>query len=121
EKDLSGQYAMQALMQGMPAQPEPSDEEIKDAVWIVVATPSQQRGPMGGGGDAPISPKLKQHLDAGGSALALTFPQADNLAAATKEWGIEATVDAIAVHARVEQAGAQSSDYLEEARRLPYV
>src|SRR5205085_8237253 len=44
-----------------------------------------------------------------------------NLAAATKEWGIEATVDAIAVHARVEQAGAQSSDYLEEARRLPYV
>ena len=32
-------WAMQAQMQQMPAAPEPSDEQIKDAVWIVLVVP----------------------------------------------------------------------------------
>src|SRR5205814_381630 len=45
EKDLSGMWAMQAQMQQRFAPPEPSDEEIKDAVWIVIgmSAPQQQQ------------------------------------------------------------------------------
>ena len=44
EKDLSGMWAMQQQMQQqqMPSEPEPSDEQIKDAVWVVLNFPSQQ-------------------------------------------------------------------------------
>src|SRR5207248_4200133 len=68
EKDLSGQFAMQAQMQGMPADKEPSDDEIKDAVWIVVAYPA---GPntAAGGKDLPV--KVQDHLNRGRSAFLL--------------------------------------------------
>ena len=52
EKDLSGQYAMQAQMQGQPAGPEPTDAELKDAIWVVIAAPFNNRSQMG---EAPPS------------------------------------------------------------------
>jgi hypothetical protein len=117
EKDLSGQWAMQSQMQGMPAAPEPSDADIKQAVWVVLATPTDQRMPA----PSMIAPRVKEHLDAGGSAMLILFPQADNLASVTREWGIEGNTSAVCVHDLIKTTPAGGGDYLEEARRLPFV
>jgi hypothetical protein len=46
EKDLTGMWAMQAQMQQqMPPPPEPTDEQIKDAIWIVLNFPTGQQNP----------------------------------------------------------------------------
>jgi hypothetical protein len=122
EKDLSGQYAMQAMQRGMPATPEPTDEEIKDAIWIVlgVPPPDPQQGMM-----MPppnLSPKLKAHLDAGGSAMILTLPRADAMTEALAPWGITIKPDVIAVHQITEQTGSErAGDMIEEAQRIPFI
>src|SRR3954468_12373762 len=88
EKDLSGMWAMQAQMQQQPAAPEPSDEQIKDAVWIALAFPTgQQQNPMMP--SPSIGPKVAEHLKAGGSAMVLFAPQVENMADTMKEWGID--------------------------------
>ena len=119
EKDLSGMWAMQSQMRGMPGAPEPSDEEIKDAVWVVVGmnvggNPMQQQQPP------PMSPKLQEHLSRGGSALVLAEPRGDNLAQALDEWGVRIRTDAIAVHETVPDVPA-TGDIVEDAQRIPYI
>jgi len=116
EKDLSGQYAMQAQMQGMPAAPEPSDEEIKDAVWIVLSVPAgnPQQPP------APLSPKVAEHMKNGGSTLMLFMPNGDNLNDALNDFGISVRTDLIAVHEPIKTASA-SADFIEEAKKNPLV
>jgi hypothetical protein len=119
EKDLSGTWAMQAQMRGgMPPEPEPSDEEIKDAIWIVLSVPSGQ-SPMG----APpsIAAKVKDHLDHGGSAMCLFLQQGDNLEAALAAWGVKVRTDAVVVHKPVPATGAQSNDIVELAQRQPSI
>ena len=118
EKDLSGQWAMQAQMRGMPAEPEPSDEEIKDAIWVVLSVPTPQMGPMQPPTD--IGPKVAEHLKNGGSVLAMFLPESDDLSAALDEWGIDVKTDVVAVHEKVETAGAQGT-MLEEAKRVPFI
>jgi hypothetical protein len=54
---LSGTWAMQAQMRQQPAEPEPSDEDIKDAVWVVLSIPAGN-GPMGP--TPPIAPKVAE-------------------------------------------------------------
>jgi len=119
EKDLSGMWAMQAQMQQMmPPPPEPSDEELRNAIWIVVNMPMDRRMGM-----PPASPaaSLHEHLSNGGGAMVLMMPQADDLAVALKEWGVEALTDAILVHEvpRIEGDGPQ--DIAERAQREPYI
>lgn len=120
EKDLTGTWAMQSQMQqrGMPPEPEPSDEEIKDAIWVVLSFPSGP-GPMGA--PASIAGKVKEHLDKGGSALCLFIPQGDNLDGALGEWGIKVRTDAVAVHEPVPSTGAQSTDIVQLAQRQPSI
>lgn len=118
EKDLSGQWAMQARMRGMPAEPEPTDEEIRDAIWVVLSVPTQPMGPMPMLAD--IGPKLAEHLDNGGSAMVLFLPEADNLSTALDAWGIDVLTDVIAVHEKIDTAGAQGT-MLEEAKRIPFI
>jgi hypothetical protein len=117
EKDISGQWAMQARMQQVPTPPEPSDEEIKDAVWVVLSL----NPAMGQQGPNPLGPKLEEHLKQGGSALVLYFPMSDDLGAALKPWGIEAQTDLVAVHEPVSSAGSRTADMLENAQRMPPV
>lgn len=120
EKDLSGSWAMQAQMRGgMPPEPEPDDEQIKDAVWIVLALPQGQMGPMGM--PTPMSPKVKEHLDRGGSALVLVPEQGDKLEEALGEWGVEVLTDVIAVHEKVEAPQGPAGDYIENIQRMPFV
>jgi hypothetical protein len=120
EKDLSGSWAMQAQMQQMPSPPEPSDAEIKDAIWIVMNFQGQEN-PMQP--TAPIAPKVADHLKNGGSAFIMFAPRADNMSAALKDWGIEVRADAIAVHTLVKQGEGRPGGRLsfEDAQRLPYV
>jgi hypothetical protein len=118
EKDLSGQWAMQSQMRQMPTEPEPSDEDIKDAVWVVLPLP-QRPGPMGQA--PPIAPRVAAHLNGGGSALVLLYPQGDNFADATKEWGIEAHTDIFAAHEPAATGGGQSLDPVENAKRYPFI
>jgi hypothetical protein len=122
EKDLSGMWAMQQQMQQqqMPSAPEPTDEQIKDAIWIVVNIPNDQQQP-GMPPPAPIGPKIAQHLKDGYPVLVLMSPQAENLAESLKDWGIETRPDAVAVHEIVPNNGARSNDMADEAQRLPFV
>jgi len=116
EKDLSGQYAMQAQMQGMPASPEPTDEEMKDAVWVVLSlTPAMtQQGP------SPMAPKLTEHLQNGGSAIVLFSFGTDSLDTALNEYGIRIKTNEVICHALIDSA-ARSGDNIEDAQRMPFI
>jgi ABC-type uncharacterized transport system len=117
EKDISGQYAMQAQMQGQPAPPEPSDDDIKDAIWVMLPLPSGQQGQP----PTDMAPKLAEHLKSGGAAMVMLFPQSDDLATATKDYGIEGNASAIVVHEEVRANQGAAGDQLDEARRLQFV
>jgi hypothetical protein len=115
EKDMSGQYAMQAQMQGQQVQPDPTDDEIKDAVWIVLSTPTNPQQPT-----PSIAPKLAEHLKNGGAALCLFMPNSDNLSDVLKDWGVTVRTDLLIVHEPV-VTSAESSDFVEQARKNPIV
>jgi hypothetical protein len=112
EKDLTGMFAMQSQGQ---APPEPSDAEIRDAVWIVADVPSQQSqfGPS-----PTISAKVAEHLANGGSALILGMPRADDMSAALKEWGISLKSNLLCVHEQVKSEGAPA-DMIEQVKKSP--
>jgi hypothetical protein len=119
EKDLSGMWAMQAQMRRQFAAPEPADEEIKDAVWIVLGFPGQQ-GQFGMPSPSTLGPKLAAHLKAGGSALVLAVPQGDAMTEALDEWGVTVRTEAIAVHEQPKSSGSRV-DFVEEALRRPFI
>ncbi|MFN4242898.1 MAG: Gldg family protein [Tepidisphaerales bacterium] len=119
EKDLSGQFMMQARMQGIPIS-EATDEQLRDRrnIWLVFGlTPAF--GPMG---PSPLGGALQQHLVEGGSAVVLTEPERDDLATVLREWGLAVRTDAIVVKAVPDAAGGPpSGDLIEQAERIPYV
>jgi hypothetical protein len=120
EKDLSGQFAMQMMQQGGGmAPPEPSDEELKDAVWVVLPL----QGQMSQFGPQPISPeitkKIDDHLREGGSAMFLFAPHADSLHAVLTDWGVDVKPDIVIVHEPVGSPDQASDDFVEQARRQP--
>jgi hypothetical protein len=118
EKDLSGMWAMQAQMQRQFAAPEPSDEEIKDAIWIVLGIPS---GPnQMGMPPQSIAPRLAAHLKGGGSAMVLTMPNGDAMADALGEWGVTVRTDTLVVHEAV-KSPQRSADPIEEAQRVQMI
>jgi hypothetical protein len=108
---------MQAQMQHRPAPPEPGDDEIKDAIWVVLSYQPKmtQQGPN------PLGPKLEQHLKDGGSALVLFFPNADNLSEALQPWGVTARTDRLAIHEPVSAEGTSTADILQNAQRIPMI
>lgn len=116
EKDISGMWAMQARMQQMPSQPEPPDEAIKDAIWVVLDVPSQQQAPS-----PEMNTKLAAHLKNGGSALVLAMPQADTLSEAMKDFGVEMQTDATIVHEVAQGERARSGDWADEVQMVPIV
>jgi thiol-disulfide isomerase/thioredoxin len=124
EKDVSGQWAMQAMqlqMQGIPLPPEPKDEELKDAVWVVFNTPVDPRAMMQNPSMGQLGAKVAEHLKAGGSAMILVSPNADNFSNVLKEWGIETRPDYVLVHEKIEPKGARSEDPVAAyAREQPF-
>lgn len=118
EKDLSGQWAMQAMQQRMPSAPEPSDEEIKDAVWVVLDLGNDPQAMT----PSSMGARVAEHLKQGGSALILVESHGDNLKDALHDWGVEIHPDAIAVHEAVTvREGAAAADPVEEAKGHPSI
>jgi hypothetical protein len=117
EKDITGTYAMQAQMQGQQVEPEPSDADIKDAVWVVIDQPADQRQ-----GPAPsVAPKLIEHLMNGGSAMVLALPSSENLSDALKPYGLDLVSDAVIVHEVPKGEHPQTGDLASDAQWLPFV
>ena len=114
EKDLSGTWAMQAQMQQMPSPPEPSDDEIKDSIWVVLDMPRSFNSGQEGAPPPPIGPKVKQHLDEGGSALIVFDYQAEDLHEALASWGVVLHPDALAVHEAVQLSSGSPPDFFSE-------
>jgi hypothetical protein len=114
EKDYTGMWAMQSQMQGQPAAPEPSDDDIKDAIWIVLNAPTQ--GQMGMPPPS-IAAKLTEHLANGGSALIMSYPKADPLTAALDPWGVKLDEDKIAVKQLINDSSGRQGDQVEQAER----
>jgi hypothetical protein len=131
EKDLSGTYAMQAMQQQQEAPPEPSDDDIADAVWVVDGAPAQQNPEMGGPPPS-IAGKIADHLNKGfhwengqkvlgGSAFLLFITRGDDMSAALKPLGITARTDAMAVHKLIQREGAAESDIVQNAEHTPFI
>ena len=119
EKDLSGQWAMQMMSQGGGmAPPEPTDEDIRDAVWVVFSTP--QMGQFGPQPPSPeVSRKLLEHLGHGGSAMFLFDVRSDNLSSVLHDWGVDVRTDVVAVHESISGPDEGAEDFIESARRQP--
>jgi hypothetical protein len=119
EKDVA-KDAQQPQMNQMPTPPDPSYEDIKDAVWVILDEPmSSQFGPTP---PSPVlSEKLKEHLDEGGSAICLIGFHGDALATAIKDWGISTDPEKIIVHERIDAPAAEGDDFVEEVRRQPFI
>ncbi|HEY7115836.1 MAG TPA: Gldg family protein [Tepidisphaeraceae bacterium] len=119
DKDVSGQWQMQAMqmqMQGMPLPPEPTDEQLKDAVWIVLITPQDPRQLMQNPSAGMLGPKVNEHLKAGGTAMLLVDPQTEKMDF-LKEWGIETQPEYLVVHDQVAGEGHRSEDITMEWQR----
>lgn len=118
EKDYTGQYAMQAQMQGEQVPPEPTDADIKDAVWVMLGIPTPQNNQ--GMPPPSYTAQLAEHLKNGGSALCLFMPTGDNLSAALDEWGVSARTDMMTIHEAITNT-VSSGDPVEEAKKSPEV
>jgi hypothetical protein len=64
---------------------------------------------------------FRQHLKAGGSALVLTTPQADNLAMALDDWGVRMCTDIVAVHEPIKAQNSRLTDVIEDVQRQPFM
>src|SRR5207247_2561674 len=103
--------------QQMPSPPEPGDEQIKDAIWIVLNFQGAQDNPMAP--TTPMGPKVAQHLKEGGSALILFNLRVEDMHDTMKEWGIEVHTDAVACHPLVKVSEGRQVDMIEDALRFP--
>ncbi len=120
EKDLSGMWAIQSQMGGgQPPAPEATDEQLKDAIWIVLMFPLSQQGPMQ---QPPDFKKVGEHLAHGGSALLMFAPKGDNFTEPLKNWGIEVNTNLVAAHEPIKVAeGRESNDMLAQAAQYPFI
>lgn len=120
EKDVSGQYAMQAQMQGMPPPEEATDAQLKKAIWVVLGYQvQQQQNPMGGTPPSNLAPAVAEHIAQGGSALIIPFPESDDFAAALAPLGITVHSNAVAVHEHLQLS--ENADEIEQAKAVPEV
>jgi hypothetical protein len=103
EKDVSGQSAMLGN--------EPTDDQMKSAVWVVVRMP-QNTSPEE---EAPIDSMLAQHLREGGAAMVMLFPTMDPAAEALQSMGLGVDTDKVIVHEALPTAGRRTTDMVDAA------
>ncbi len=106
EKDATGQSAAQEN----PI-PEPSDAEMKSAIWVIVRSQHDTQPDQ----PSQIDPMLEQHLLSGGSAMVLLFPTADTMDQALSPMGIHARTDQLIIHEALTAPERQSNDFAESA------
>jgi hypothetical protein len=107
EKDLSGQPPNPEAPQG----PEPTDDQMKDAIWVVLPFPAQAN-PETGPAPSALGPALQAHLADGGSALVLENPGFDDMNQALADWGITVQVDKMLVHESLPPPPQHSNDII---------
>jgi hypothetical protein len=122
EKDVSGTWAMQAMQmsQGMPPPPEPTDEQLKDAVWVVLMSQQDPRQMMMNPAGSQLGSKVGEHVRNGGSAMVIVAPRAEK-PEFLKEFGIDVRPELLVVHDAVEAKGAATDDIAQQGLREPYV
>jgi hypothetical protein len=108
EKDATGQAAMQ--QQEMPM-PEPTDAQMKSAIWVVVRPPWEQQT----GEPLPLDQMLQEHLNSGGSAMVMLFPMKDPMDASLALMGIRAQASFVIVHEALPPPERRSNDMVEAA------
>ena len=139
EKDLSGRSQQQQGQFGQPPPAEPTDADIDDAIWVVLAVePQQEQNPMMGSMPPPqiLPPKVADHLAnghhydaagkkvAGGLAYVWAVTHGDALDEALRPYGITVRTDAVACHALVPQdegAASDPDDIMNAAAHVPYI
>jgi hypothetical protein len=102
EKDASGQSAMMGT--------DPTDAEMKDAVWVVVRSPHDDDD-----NQVPLDQMLAKHLQEGGSAMVLTFPLANPMDAALNPIGVHVTTAGVVVHELLPPAPRRTTDMVDAA------
>ncbi|HEX4124560.1 MAG TPA: hypothetical protein VHY37_07515, partial [Tepidisphaeraceae bacterium] len=120
EKDASGMYPMMAQMNGEEAEPEATDAQLKQAIWLVIDEQPQSRAP------SHLADMLQKHLEDGGSALVLAGPTlfpdqppVDDLSKATAPFGIKIRNDIIAVHEKIPAGEGAQHDIINEFEQEP--
>jgi hypothetical protein len=103
EKDLSGQSAM---LGG-----EPTNEELRTAVWIVVRDPRNSMPES----EVPMNGLLQKHLEEGGSTFILLFPTVDSTIEPLHSMGINVNTDDVIVHEALPTTGRRSNDIVDAA------
>ncbi len=106
EKDASGQSAMQET-----PMPEPTDAQMKSAIWIVVRPPWEQQSEQ----PLPLDQMLADHLKSGGSAMVLLFPLKDAMDSALEPMGIRAKADFVILHEALPPPERKLTDLAEAA------
>ena len=97
--------------------PEASDEELREAVWVVFVAANPMMMGMGGG----LERRLREHLDRGGSAMLLMVPGGDSLYSILSAWGVRVHADMVAVRDVEDLPPAAEIDPLEiMVRQLPF-
>lgn len=107
EKDASGQSANQ---EEAPV-PEPTPEQMKSAVWVVVRFPNDTQP----GEPSPMESMLEDHLRTGGSAMVLLFPTTDAMDSALGQMGIRAHTDEVIVHEALPPPERKTNDLVATA------
>ncbi|MDP9175349.1 MAG: Gldg family protein [Planctomycetota bacterium] len=108
EKDASGQSAGQEQ-----AAPEPTDEQMKSAIWVVIRLPGDNQGAMGMPGSSPVNAMVDKHLKEGGSAMILLMPTDDAMNDVLAPWGIQAKTDYAIAHDVATGQARRSTDPLD--------
>ncbi len=103
EDDATGKSAMIGT--------NPTLEEMKEAVWVIVRDP---RNPASES-EAPINALLLKHLQEGGSAILLLFPTTDPTSAALNYMGLGVNTDDVIVHEALASTGRRSNDMVDSA------
>ncbi len=115
DKDLTGAWAAQTRGLGGP---DPSDADIHDAVWIVLADANQQRS-LEGMPPPTIAARVMEHLNAGGSALFMLVPRGEDMSLALHGTGIYANQAMLCVHPAISNSGLDTNDPVQMTLRSP--
>ncbi len=94
--------------------PDATDEQLKDAVWVVIQFGRAQPGQ----GAMSLGPKLSEHLKAGGSAMVMFLPESDGLKEVLGDYGITVRTDAVIVHEKMDLPEGRELEDIERARRM---
>jgi predicted house-cleaning noncanonical NTP pyrophosphatase (MazG superfamily) len=114
EKDMSKWDGPDMNPNQPPQGPDATDEQIKDAVWVVLNLNPMAITPT-------ATTKIDEHLKSGGGVMVLFGQDGDPMASLLSRYGIEAKPKATIIHQMMELPEGREGDWWEQFyRRNPY-